>query len=70
MRKPFDEVIDETAPPCPLCGGDAMWLGWLGRLAHFRCRCCGWDWAVDDAPVCDSLLAVGPDDGGYGDDEP
>jgi rubredoxin len=32
---------------CPVCGGQALPLGTLGFLEHFRCRACGWEWSED-----------------------
>lgn len=33
----------ELADECPQCGGASpVLLGLLGRLAHYRCRACGW----------------------------
>lgn len=34
-----DEAYEATT--CPACGGPGVYLGNLGRLAHFRCRNCG-----------------------------
>lgn len=43
---------DETTITCPVCEirqfiGDAV-LGTLGRLTHYRCRCCGMQWTERD----------------------
>jgi hypothetical protein len=29
-------------PKCPICKGDSFLLGYLGKLAWFSCRYCGW----------------------------
>ena len=37
-----DEVEEETeVSPCTTCGGAGIFLGILGRTAHFRCMFCG-----------------------------
>jgi hypothetical protein len=41
-----DDPLDEN-PTCPQCGGPGVPLGTLGKLAHFRCRNCGWDFSAD-----------------------
>jgi len=33
-----DEI---TIAECSVCGGPRLLLGSLGKLDHFRCRCCG-----------------------------
>jgi tRNA(Ile2) C34 agmatinyltransferase TiaS len=41
------EVIDpsheepEPAHLCPVCGGESMKMGSLGKRSHYRCRACG-----------------------------
>ena len=37
---------------CPLCDGELVCMGRLGKLVHFRCRRCGVDASVnaDDLP--------------------
>ena len=32
---------------CPMCNGPGIVLGSLGRLTHFRCRNCGWDFTQE-----------------------
>jgi transposase-like protein len=33
---------EETPEWCPACGAsEPTFLGTLGKLLHFRCRCCG-----------------------------
>jgi ribosomal protein L37AE/L43A len=32
---------------CPVCEGEATYLGALGNRIWFRCRNCGWDWTED-----------------------
>lgn len=36
---------------CPKCGSEGTLLGWLGNLAWFRCRACGWEFNVKQAEV-------------------
>ena len=51
---------------CPECGGPLFVLGVLGRVAHFRCRDCGIDTAVDDPGVArevEAALNAGDADG-------
>jgi rubredoxin len=40
---------------CPACGGDASYLGSLGRLAHLRCVACGWTFATEKTAETDAL---------------
>lgn len=35
----------KTLSHCPLCAGDGVLLGTLGRLRWFRCRDCGMDFS-------------------------
>jgi len=45
---PFGGEYDpDENPTCPQCGGPGVPLGTLGKLAHFRCRNCGWDFSAD-----------------------
>jgi tRNA(Ile2) C34 agmatinyltransferase TiaS len=41
MEQTLNDDDDDTLPDCPACGGDAAWLGGLGRVTHYRCRACG-----------------------------
>ena len=40
-------------PECPFCGGPGVFLGNLGKIAHFRCRNCGINFGTDadDVPT-------------------
>ena len=42
-----DDEFDDGPEPelCPVCGGPGIELGTLGRLTHFRCQNCGWEWS-------------------------
>lgn len=44
----FDEYDIPDTVVCPMCEdeqlAEAVLLGTLGNLNHYRCRCCGWDW--------------------------
>ena len=37
----------ELVAMCPMCSGPGVLLGSLGRLNHFRCRNCGWDFSEE-----------------------
>lgn len=53
-----DEPLrEDPAQPgrCRVCGGTLVVLGALGRVAHFRCRDCGADHAVDDPALARRL---------------
>ena len=39
------ESFDIDNIDCPICEGQALVLGTLGRLNHYRCRDCGMDFA-------------------------
>jgi hypothetical protein len=42
-----DDDIDENPyPDCPLCNGQAGFMGWLGNLKWFRCIFCGWEFSI------------------------
>lgn len=30
---------------CPMCAAEGNVLGQLGRLVHYRCSYCGWQWS-------------------------
>ena len=32
---------------CPICNGDAQFIGTLGKSIWFRCSCCGIDFSID-----------------------
>lgn len=32
---------------CPKCPGEGVYLGTLGRLDHFSCRDCGWQFSAE-----------------------
>lgn len=32
---------------CPVCDGEAAFMGFLGMMAWFRCRDCGTEFAVN-----------------------
>jgi hypothetical protein len=45
---PHEHVVDDEDDDdvyCPLCGGEGVPLGTLGRRAHYRCRNCGIDFS-------------------------
>ena len=52
----FEEWMDKTLADgyvtCPMCAVDTAWeeswLGVLGTRVHFRCRCCGGQWSLED----------------------
>ena len=48
----FDEDDEDDIITCPACSAEqpsaAALLGSLGRLSHYRCRYCGWQWHEDD----------------------
>lgn len=46
----MDEDLENDAVYCPMCGGPAPLLGTLGMKDWFRCRNCGWEFAVDAEP--------------------
>lgn len=35
---------------CPMCDGEGVLLGQLGRLVHFRCRQCGMGFHTEVEP--------------------
>lgn len=42
----FDELDTDSwgePTPCPICAGEGIALGQLGKLLWFRCRACGMD---------------------------
>ena len=45
------EIKDEPSSlyqssDCPSCGAEVPApMGLLGNLNHYRCQCCGWQWA-------------------------
>jgi tRNA(Ile2) C34 agmatinyltransferase TiaS len=39
--------LEEVAPTCPVCTGEGVPLGQLGRLMHFTCRDCGMGFHVN-----------------------
>lgn len=49
-----DEDVDVQLD-CPVCDGPLFALGSLGRVAHFRCRDCGADHAIDSPAVARAL---------------
>ena len=38
-----EDEEDEDIHMCPMCGGLAFELGFLGKVKHCRCRDCHWD---------------------------
>jgi len=40
-----DDDDDDVVPDCPKCGGPGVVLGKLGKVTHYRCRNCGWDFS-------------------------
>ena len=55
--EPPAPLPEDPAQPgvCRVCGGTLVVLGALGRVAHFRCRDCGADHAVDDPALARRL---------------
>lgn len=51
----MDRFESQDEMGCPACQAAQMvpecYLGNLGRLAHFRCRACGWQWSIEGMPA-------------------
>lgn len=47
---------------CDMCGGDSALLGFLGKLAHFRCQDCGWQFSIPASDLEDEEADLNPDD--------
>lgn len=50
----LDDAMLDAEISCPACAaeqpaGEAL-LGTLGRLSHYRCRFCGWQWSEQEEP--------------------
>jgi hypothetical protein len=43
---------------CPLCDGQLLYLGQLGRRIHYRCRDCGMECSQDVADTYDDDGAI------------
>ena len=39
--------MDYDDNECPQCAGESRLLGQLGRIEHFRCKQCGWEFSCD-----------------------
>ncbi len=42
-----DDVDENPYPDCPVCGGYAGLMGWLGKLKWFRCLFCGMEFSIE-----------------------
>ena len=50
--EPFEDDDDPYPwPDCPVCDGVGGYIGWLGKLAWFRCIFCGIEFSIDKALI-------------------
>lgn len=42
-----DEEEWQESPQCPMCGGEGMSMGRMGRKTWYRCRQCGWQFSEE-----------------------
>ena len=58
QRRAIADYDDEyMMADCQTCGGEAEFIGTLGRARHYRCRRCGWTAGyIDDEPSSPSRI--------------